>query len=43
MIYGIKFRQRTGIPWRDLLLKFGKWQTICGRHRRWAADGTCDR
>ncbi|KUL36104.1 transposase [Streptomyces regalis] len=40
MINGILFRIRTGIPWRDLPTRFGKWQTCYDRHRRWSADGT---
>lgn len=40
VINGILFRQRTGIPWRDLPTRFGKWKTCHDRHRRWAADGT---
>lgn len=32
------FRLRTGIPWRDLPTRFGKWQTVYDRHRRWSAD-----
>ncbi|WP_367140769.1 MULTISPECIES: IS5 family transposase [Streptomyces] len=40
VINGILFRQRTGIPWRDLPARFGKWKTCHDRHRRWSADGT---
>ncbi|MCZ0992209.1 IS5 family transposase [Streptomyces noursei] len=40
VINGILFRLRTGIPWRDLPARFGKWQTAYDRHRRWSADGT---
>ncbi|ARF53338.1 IS5 family transposase [Streptomyces gilvosporeus] len=43
VINGILFRQRTGIPWRDLPKRFGKWKTVHDRHRRWSADGTWDR
>ncbi|MBT2385011.1 IS5 family transposase [Streptomyces sp. ISL-11] len=43
VINGILFRLRTGIPWRDLPTRFGKWQTAYGRHRRWSADGTWER
>lgn len=43
MINGILFRQRTGIPWRDLPTRFGKWKTVHDRHRRWSADGTWER
>ncbi|MFE3776063.1 IS5 family transposase [Streptomyces sp. NPDC059122] len=40
LINGMLFRLRTGIPWRDLPSRFGNWQTIYDRHRRWSADGT---
>ncbi|MEU1820251.1 IS5 family transposase [Streptomyces roseifaciens] len=43
VINGIFFRQRTGIPWRDLPSRFGKWKTVYDRHRLWSADGTWDR
>ena len=43
VINGVLFRQRTGIPWRDLPTRFGKWKTVHDRHRRWSADGTWDR
>ncbi|WP_078912778.1 IS5 family transposase [Streptomyces sp. NRRL S-646] len=43
VINGILFRQRTGIPWRDLPTRLGKWKTVHDRHRRWSADGTWDR
>lgn len=36
-------RLRTGIPWRDLPTRFGKWKTVYDRHRRWSADGTWDK
>ncbi|MEU6687260.1 IS5 family transposase [Streptomyces sp. NPDC046832] len=43
VINGILFRQRTGVPWRDLPARFGKWKTVHARHRRWSADGTWER
>ncbi|WP_190023216.1 IS5 family transposase [Streptomyces hiroshimensis] len=43
VIDGILFRQRTGVPWRDLPARFGKWKTVYERHRRWSADGTWDK
>jgi transposase len=43
IINGILFRQRTGVPWRGLPARFGKWQTVYERHRRWSADGTWDK
>ncbi len=43
IINGILYRNRTGMPWRDLPARFGKWKTVYERHRRWSADGTWDR
>ncbi|MEU1821250.1 IS5 family transposase [Streptomyces abikoensis] len=43
VVNGILFRLRTGIPWRDLPGRFGKWKTVHDRHRRWSTDGTWDR
>ncbi|MFE6132584.1 IS5 family transposase [Streptomyces sp. NPDC056437] len=43
VINGILFRQRTGVPWRDLPARFGKWKTVHDRHRRWSGDGTWEK
>ncbi|MFE6887310.1 IS5 family transposase [Streptomyces sp. NPDC057694] len=43
IINDILYRNRTGVPWRDLPARFGKWKTVYERHRRWSADGTWDR
>jgi transposase len=43
VLIGIRFRERTGVPWRDLPTRHGKWKTVYERHRRWSADGTWDR
>jgi transposase len=40
VLNGIVFRVRTGIPWRDLLERYGPWQTVYKRFARWQADGT---
>jgi transposase len=40
VINGILFRARTGVPWRDLPERYGSWQTVYERHRRWSANGT---
>lgn len=31
------------IPWRDLPERFGPWQTVWKRHRRYSGDGTWDK
>ena len=43
VIDGVFHRARTGTPWRDLPERFGPYQTVYGRHRRWSADGTWER
>ncbi|WP_374210478.1 IS5 family transposase [Streptomyces sp. CL12-4] len=40
VINGVLYRVRTGVQWRDLPERFGPWETIYKRHRRWSADGT---
>ena len=30
---------RTGCPWRDLPIDFGKWNTVFKRFRRWVKAG----
>ncbi len=43
VIEGIIYRFRTGIAWRDLPDRFGPWQTVWKRHKRYSVDGTWDR
>jgi transposase len=43
VINGIFHRVRTGCPWRDLPERFGPYQSVYGRHRRWSGDGTWER
>jgi transposase len=35
----ILYVARTGIPWRDLPERFGKWNSVWHRFDRWAARG----
>lgn len=37
------FRLATGIPWRDLPERYGPWQTVYARFRRWCRSGLWDR
>jgi transposase len=39
IINGILWRLRTGAPWRDVPEKYGKWNSIYRRFRRWSACG----
>jgi len=34
---------RSGAPWRDLAERFGRWETIYRRYRRWAVAGRWER
>jgi AcrR family transcriptional regulator len=43
VVEAIVYRDREGIPWRDLPPRFGAWQTAWKRHRRWSEDGTWGR
>lgn len=43
LIDGIRWRIRTGSPWRDIPPVYGRWQTIYGLFRRWQRDGTWQR
>ena len=40
VVDGVLWRTRTGSPWRDLPVAYGRWKTVYNRHRRWSADGT---
>ncbi len=40
LINGIRWRTRTGAPWRDLPARYGPWQTVYGLFRRWQRNGT---
>ena len=37
---GILFRVRSGVPWRDLPDRYGRWETAYKRLARWQTDGT---
>jgi transposase len=43
VLNGILWRIRTGAPWRDLPDRYGKWQTVYSRFRRWQLAGVWDR
>src|SRR4029079_17437889 len=36
---GVLWRLRTGAPWRDVPEKYGNWNSIYRRFRRWSASG----
>jgi transposase len=43
ILNGILWRLRTGVPWRDLPERYGPWQTVYSRFRRWQAAGVWQR
>ncbi|MGW6396432.1 IS5 family transposase [Streptomyces sp. NPDC055103] len=43
LVDGVRWRVRTGIPWRDLPDEYGPWQTVYGLFRRWQRQGVWDR
>ena len=42
-INAIMFVAKCGIPWRDLPERFGSWNTVYVRFRRWAKQGVWQR
>ena len=39
---GMFWRLYTGARWREVPERYGNWQTVYGRFRRWRADGTIE-
>ena len=39
LIDGIRWRVRTGAPWRDVPECYGHWRTVYGLYRRWQRSG----
>nr|WP_236669808.1 transposase [Streptomyces antimycoticus] len=39
LVDGVRWRVRTGVPWRDLPFEYGPWQTVAGLFRRWQRRG----
>ncbi|MGW5781301.1 transposase [Streptomyces sp. NPDC003863] len=35
LVDGIRFRVRTGVPWRDVPVKDGPWNRVYALFRRW--------
>jgi transposase len=42
ILNGILWKLATGVPWRDLPERYGPWQTVYTRFRRWTAAGVWD-
>lgn len=39
ILNGMLFRLNCGVPWRDLPERYGPWQTVYSRWRRWCRSG----
>ncbi len=42
LINAILWKLATGAPWRDLPARYGPWQTVATRLRRWTQAGVWD-
>ncbi|MEW2454049.1 IS5 family transposase [Streptomyces albus] len=40
LINGIRFRVRTGVPWRNVPVEYGPWGRVYNLFRRWQRNGT---
>lgn len=43
VVNGVLYWAATGVQWRDLPERYGPWQTVYERSRRWRDDGTWER
>lgn len=43
VVNGVLWVLCSGAPWRDLPGRYGPWQTVYDRLRRWRLDGTWER
>src|SRR5215211_8058724 len=43
VVNGILWKLATGAPWRDVPERYGPWQTVYTRFRRWTHAGVWDR
>ena len=43
VVNGILWKLRTGAPWRDLPERYGPWESVYTRFRRWRLAGVWDR
>lgn len=42
MLNGIVWIARSGAPWRDLPERYGPWESVYSRFRKWIDDGILD-
>jgi transposase len=43
ILNGLRWRLRTGTPWRDLPERYGPWRTVASRFSRWRRAGLFQR
>lgn len=43
VLNGMFWVLNSGAPWRDLPDRYGRWETVYGRFRRWTDEGLIDR
>src|SRR5215216_774709 len=43
ILNGLHWRLKTGVPWRDSPERYGAWQTLYSRYRRWQQAGVWER
>jgi transposase len=43
ILNGLRWKLRTGAPWRDIPERYGPWPTLYSRFRRWRLAGVWDR
>jgi len=43
VLNGMFWVLNSGAQWRDMPERYGKWQTVYSRYRRWAREGLFDR
>jgi len=43
VLNGIFWVLNSGAHWRDMPSRYGKWETVYGRYRRWTREGLFDR
>lgn len=42
ILNGMVWIARSGAPWRDLPERYGPWETVYSRFRKWIGDGVLD-
>ena len=43
MLNGILYWLNTGVPWRDLPERYGPWESVYTRFRRWSNQGVWEK